>query len=64
MRRSLACYRKAGLNVESFTTDFYAQSGQFVLASLFVPAIQGFIIWEKLLKEWTGFVAYKLAGYI
>lgn len=64
MRRSLACYRKAGLNVESFTTDFYAEHGQFFLASLFVPSLQGFIIWEKLLKEWTGFVAYKLAGYI
>ncbi len=64
MRRSLACYRKAGLNVESFTTDFYAQHGQFFLTSLFVPTLQSFIIWEKLLKEWTGFVAYKLAGYI
>ena len=64
MRRSLACYRKAGLNVESFTTDFYARAWQFFLASLFVPSLQSFIIWEKLLKEWTGFVAYKLAGYI
>jgi len=64
MRRSLACYRKAGLNVVPFTTDFYAQSGEYFLASLFIPTLQGFIIWEKLLKEWTGFVAYKLAGYI
>lgn len=64
MRRSLACYNKAGLNVESFSTDFYAPPRPFVFASIFLPSIQGFIIWEKLFKEWTGFVAYKLAGYI
>jgi len=64
MRRSLACYYKAGLNVESFTTDFYAQQEEFFLTSLFVPTLQSFIIWEKLLKEWTGFTAYKVAGYI
>ncbi len=63
MRRSLACYNKAKLNVESFSTDFYASSER-VWLSLVLPTIHSFIIWEKLLKEWTGFVAYKLAGYI
>lgn len=64
MRRSLACYNKANLNIESFSTDFYASPKRFFLASLLLPNIQGFIIWEKLLKEWTGFIAYKVAGYI
>jgi uncharacterized SAM-binding protein YcdF (DUF218 family) len=64
MRRSMACYYKAGLKVEPFTTDFYAQQEEFLLTSLFVPTIQSFVIWEKLLKEWTGFAAYKVAGYI
>lgn len=64
MRRSLACYRKVGLNIEPFTTDFYGLQDKIFLTSLLLPSIEGFIIWEKLFKEWTGFVAYKMAGYI
>lgn len=64
MRRSLACYNKAGLNVESFSTDFYGLPEKYFLASILLPSIQGFIIWEKLFKEWAGLFAYKLAGYI
>jgi uncharacterized SAM-binding protein YcdF (DUF218 family) len=64
MRRSLACYRKAGLDIESFSTDFYGLQDKLLLTSLLLPTIEGFIIWEKLLKEWTGFAAYKMAGYI
>ncbi len=64
MRRSMACYNKAGLHVESFSTDFYGLPDKVFLASLLIPSIEGFIIWEKLLKEWTGFVAYKVAGFI
>jgi uncharacterized SAM-binding protein YcdF (DUF218 family) len=64
MRRSIACYQKAGLNLEPFSTDFYGVPDKTFLRTFFLPSISGFILWEKLLKEWTGFVAYKLAGYI
>jgi len=64
MRRSMACYKKAGLPMDSFTTDFYAVPGKPFFFSFFIPSIQGFILWEKLMKEWTGLVAYKIAGYI
>lgn len=64
MRRSLACYNKVGLNVEPFSTDFYGLPKKFFFSSILLPSIQGFIIWEKLFKEWTGLVAYKLAGYV
>lgn len=64
MRRSLACYEKAGLDIESFSTDFYGLQDKLILTSILLPSVEGFIIWEKLLKEWTGIVAYKLAGYI
>jgi uncharacterized SAM-binding protein YcdF (DUF218 family) len=64
MRRSMACYRKAGLPLESFSTDFYAIPNKPFIPSILVPRIQGFIIWEKIFKEWAGFIAYKIAGYI
>jgi uncharacterized SAM-binding protein YcdF (DUF218 family) len=64
MRRSLACYRKAGLNPEPFSTDFYSYERNFYFDSLFIPKLEGLVIWHKLAKEWAGFMAYKLAGYI
>lgn len=64
MRRSLACYRKAGLDIDNFTTDFYAHPRYYNIETLLIPDAEAIIIWHKLMKEWAGFVAYKAAGYI
>jgi uncharacterized SAM-binding protein YcdF (DUF218 family) len=64
MRRSLACYRKVGLNIEPFTTDFYGHPRFFYPDGLFIPKIDAILIWHKLVKEWVGMIAYKMAGYI
>lgn len=64
LRRSLACYRKAGLELEPFATDFYTHPRLYYPDAFIVPKQEALVIWEKLMKEWTGFVAYKLAGYV
>jgi uncharacterized SAM-binding protein YcdF (DUF218 family) len=64
MRRSLACYRKAGVNLDSFSTDFYSYPRDYNIASFLVPKIEAISIWHKLAKEWIGFVAYRMAGYL
>jgi uncharacterized SAM-binding protein YcdF (DUF218 family) len=64
MRRSLACYRKAGVDLDAFTTDFFAHERLFYLDELFVPQLDAMIIWNKLFKEWVGMIAYKVMGYI
>ena len=64
MRRSIACYRKVGLVLESFSTDFYGVPDKPIIPTIIIPTVQGFIIWEKLFKEWMGLTAYKIAGYI
>ncbi len=64
MRRSLACYRKAGLTIDSFSTDFYAHPRTFFPDTFLIPRIESMVIWSKLIKEWLGFAAYKIAGYI
>lgn len=64
LRRSLACYRKAGLELEPFATDFYTHPRRYYPDAFIVPKLEALVIWEKLMKEWTGFVAYKLAGYV
>lgn len=64
MRRSLACYKKAGLPLDTFTTDFYAHRHVYYLDAFILPKLEGLVIWHKLVREWVGFVAYWIAGYV
>jgi uncharacterized SAM-binding protein YcdF (DUF218 family) len=64
MRRSLACYRKAGLEPDPFTTDFFSHERVFYFDTLLIPKVEALIVWHKLAKEWVGFIAYKIAGYV
>ena len=64
MRRSLACYHKAGLDIQPFTTDFYSNPRGFYPDNLLIPRLDAIMTWQKLVKEWVGMLAYKMAGYI
>jgi uncharacterized SAM-binding protein YcdF (DUF218 family) len=64
MRRALACFKKADMSIDYFTCDFRATERSFTPDVLLVPKLDAVLIWQKLLKEWAGFVAYKVAGYI
>ncbi len=64
MRRSAACFKKAGLSPDVFSTDFYSHPRYFTPDVLLIPNTEALVIWHKLMKEWTGMVAYKVAGYI
>ena len=64
MRRSLACYKKADMTMDTFTTDFYSHERNFYPNSLLIPSQDAIVFWQKLIKEWVGFTAYKMAGYV
>lgn len=64
MRRSLACYHKAGVDIESFSTDFYAHPREYYPDAFLIPKVDALLVWHKLVKEWIGMIAYKIAGYI
>ncbi|HEY0653409.1 MAG TPA: YdcF family protein [Chryseosolibacter sp.] len=64
MRRSLACYRKVGIELDCFSTDFYSYPRDYTIDAFVVPKLESFLSWQKLVKEWVGFVAYKAAGYV
>ena len=64
LRRSLAVYRKAGLELDSFATDFYSHPREYYPDSFLIPKIDAIHNWQKLFKEWIGMAAYKVAGYI
>ncbi len=64
MRRAMACFRKTGLNVDSYSTDFYSKRRKFTPDRLFIPDPAAFSEWQMIIREWMGFIFYKLAGYI
>ena len=65
MRRSEACFRKVGLDVTGFSTDFYSAlpKDRFSVLGI-VPSSLVLTNWNFLIKEWIGYIGYKIAGYI
>ncbi len=64
MRRSEACFRKIGYLTDVFSVDIYTHNRRFTPDVLFVPSVNSLVIWHLLIKEWTGYVAYWLVGYV
>ena len=65
MKRSLACFKKEGLNCTPFSTDLLTnKTGSFHWDQYFIPNMDNFGGWNKLIKEMVGYIAYSIAGYI
>ena len=64
MPRSSACFEKVGLPIDTFPTDSYTHPRTFTPDVLFIPKTGALEVWHKLTREWTGLIAYKLAGYV
>ncbi len=64
MRRSAACFSKVGWKMDTFTTNFLSHRRKFTLDVLFIPKADALVSWNILAKEWVGYMAYALAGYV
>lgn len=64
MRRSVACFNKAGWPCTPFSTDFHGHTRKFTFDVLVIPKLEAIIWWQTMLKEWTGYVSYWMVGYI
>jgi uncharacterized SAM-binding protein YcdF (DUF218 family) len=65
MRRAKACFDKQDLKVDVYSTDLYTGPNRNLFwDQYFIPNVQNFENWEGLIKEWVGFVSYKISGYI
>ena len=64
MRRSLAAYRKSGIEMDAFSVHFYAHPTTFGPDAILIPQLEAMVKWQKLTKEWVGIIAYKMVGYI
>ena len=60
MKRADLCFQKFNLNCDKFPTDYTTKDKQFDLGYLFLPNSSSYEKWETLIKEWVGFVVYKI----
>ncbi|HEY9125228.1 MAG TPA: YdcF family protein [Bacteroidales bacterium] len=63
MRRSMGCFKKSGFEFDILSTNPLCRN-QLYLDDYFIPKTEIIEKWGILLKEITGSIVYKLAGYI
>ena len=65
MRRSTGCFNRVGIATTPFSTDRYSGGPRrWELDFLFIPNIETFQAWTVLIHEMTGYLIYKLMGYV
>ena len=64
MRRSMACFEKAGIQTVPFSADPRSGSGIRTLDKYIQPEAENMVTWDTLLHEWVGVVMYRLMGYL
>lgn len=63
MPRSVACFRKAGIEVIPYPVD-YRTAERSSFPESFFPSAQGIDDFSTAMREIVGLIAYKLSGYI
>ncbi|MCW3102965.1 MAG: hypothetical protein JWO09_1405 [Bacteroidetes bacterium] len=63
MRRSLGCFRKAGMSVDPYSTDRYSGPRKFEFDYLFIPNVSAMNDWDIIIHEMVGYLTYKVFGY-
>ncbi len=70
VRRAKACFEKAGIRVDAFSTDFYAGDRSSLsdldivaLVEILTPTVEALGRWNIFIKEILGYITYKVLGY-
>ncbi len=64
MRRSMACFEKAGFKMDPFSVDIRSGSGFYTLDKIIQPDAENFVMWDFIIHEWVGMLMYKMMNYI
>jgi uncharacterized SAM-binding protein YcdF (DUF218 family) len=62
LRRAKGCFEKAGQPCAIFGTDFFTELDLGNPYNWLEPDWQAFMKWDALLKEWTGWIVYRVSG--
>ncbi len=64
MRRALACFRHEGLHPRPYPTNLLNTVVKWNIEYLLIPQTANFLIWNGLIHEMSGYLTYKIMGYI
>ncbi len=64
MRRSVACFKKQNINTVPFSVHYLTSDRDFMVQEYVLPNAETLTQWNMIIKEWIGFVAYKVKGYV
>ncbi len=64
LRRATACFEKQGIKTIPLVADIKSEPREFTFDKIIVPKEDNLQRTKWILKEWIGFVMYKLAGYV
>ena len=65
MRRSLGCFEKIDFPCDPYSTDLHTGPKRaYYWDQYIVPDVSTLSDWNKLMKEWVGYITYDLIGYI
>ena len=64
MRRSMAIYKKQGMNFIPFSVDRNSGPRKFEVDHLLIPTSGTLNKWGDLMHEWVGYTSYWFAGYL
>jgi len=61
--RAGICFRKAGLHCDEFGADYLSEERRSNFFQWIEPDWEALLKWDLLLKEWVGWLVYRLKGY-
>jgi uncharacterized SAM-binding protein YcdF (DUF218 family) len=64
MRRSRACFIKAGFAAQTFSTDLLSHETEYTFEKIIIPSANALWHWQIISKEIVGCIMYKVMGYI
>ena len=60
MPRAKWCFEQMGFEVRTIETDFMYPLQPIVFSDYFLPSVQTIFQWQLLIKEWVGWMAYRI----
>ncbi len=64
MPRSMACFKKVGMNPTAYVVDATAGPRRAQIDYLFIPNSNALKNWNALVHEWVGYMVYYILGYV
>lgn len=64
MRRAVGCFRKVGVEVKAYPTDFFSTDPQLTIDQVLMPKEQSLNEAYVMAREILGYFVYRLVGYV